>query len=127
MAGGADLCWVTKPKAYVAEEVVQFLRELPPAPVPTVVVLDNVGIHRSKVVRAAVPELWARRVYLDHLPPYSPELNAIEPVFRVIKHDDLPERRYPTVSALTTAIDTGFANYRTRLHGKCQVYLGRSA
>jgi len=127
MAGTADLVWTTTPKAYVAEEVVQFLRDLPPAPVPTVVVLDNAGIHRSKVVRAAVPELWARRVYLYYLPPYSPELNAIEPLFRVIKHDELPERRYPTVPALTAAIDTGFTRYRARLHGKSLPEPGRAA
>lgn len=64
MAGGTDLVWTTKPKAFIAEAVVRFLRDLPTVPVPTVVVLDNVGIHRSKVVRAARPELWARRVYL---------------------------------------------------------------
>ena len=118
MPGTADLVWTTKPKAFVAEEVVQFLRDLPPAPVPTVIVLDNAGIHRSKVVRAAVPELWAQRVYLYYLPPYSPERGAIAPVLRVIKHDELPERRYPSVPALTAAIDTGFTTYRARLHGK---------
>jgi putative transposase len=127
LAGTADLVWTTKPKAFIAEEVVQFLRDLPPVPVPTVVVLDNAGIHRSHVVRAAVPELWARRVYLYYLPAYSPELNAIEPRFRVIKHDDLPERRYPTVAALTTAIDTGFTNDRARLHGKSHAQPGRAA
>lgn len=126
-AGGADLCWITKPKAFVAEEVVQFLRDLPPAPVPTVVVLDNAGIHRSKVVRAALPDLWARRVYLHYLPPYSPELNTIEPVFRVIKHDELPERRYTTVPALTATVDTGFTNYRARLHAKSQAQPGLAA
>ena len=126
-AGAADLRWTTKPKAFVAEEVVQFLRDLPPAPVPTVVVLDNAGIHRSKVVRAALPDLWAQRVYLYYLPPYSPELNAIEPAFRVIKHDELPERRYATVPARTAAIDTGFTNYRARLHAKSQAQPGLAA
>ncbi len=126
-AGGADLCWTTKPKAFVAEEVVQFLRDLPPAPVPTVVVLDNAGIHRSKLVRAARPALWAQRRYLYYLPPYSPELNAIEPAFRVIKHEELPERRYTTVAALTAAVDTGFTNYRARLHAKSHAQLGLNA
>lgn len=118
MAGASDLCWTTKPKAFVAEEVGQFLRALPAVAVPTIVVLDNAGIHRSKVVRAAVPELWARRVFLYYLPPYSPELNAIEPRFRVIKHHELPERRYATVAALTAAVQTGFTNDRARLHAK---------
>jgi len=126
-AAGTDLVWTTKPQAFVAEEVVQFPRELPPAAIPTVVVLDNAGIHRGKVVRAARAELWTRGVYLYYLPPYSPELNAIEPVFRVIKHDELPERRYTSVLALTTAVDTGFANYRARLHAKPHAQPGRAA
>lgn len=126
-AGGADLVWTTKPQAFVAEEVVQFLRDLPPADIPTVVVLDNAGIHRSKVVRAARADLWRCGIYLYYLPPYSPQLNAIEPVFRVIKHDELPERRYPTVAALTAAIDTGFRNYRARLHARSHAQPGRAA
>ncbi len=126
-AGATDLVWTTKPKAFVAEDVVQFLHHLPPVDVPTVVVLDNAGIHRSKVVRAAVPELWRRRVYLYYLPPYSPQLNAIEPVFRVLKHDELPERRYTSVAALTAAITTGFTNYRMHLHAKSHAHLGRAA
>jgi putative transposase len=126
-ADGSDLVWTTKPKAFVADEVVQFLRELLPATVPTVVVLDNAGIHRSKVVRAARADLWTRGIYLYYLPPSSPELNAIEPVFRVIKHDELPERRYMSVAALTAAIDIGFTNYRARLHAKSHAQLGRAA
>jgi putative transposase len=129
-ADGAALVWTTKPKAFVADEVVQFLRDLPSVALPTVVVLDNAGIHRSKVVRAARAELWRQGIYLFYLfylPPYSPELNAIEPVFRVIKHDELPERRYSTVAALTAAINTGFTNYQIRLHTKSHAQLGRPA
>ena len=126
-ASGADLVWTTKPQAFVAEEVVQFLRDLPPIEIPTVVVLDNAGIHRSKAVRAARADLWTRGIYLYYLPPYSPDLNAIEPVFRVIKHDELPERRYTTVPALTAAIDTGFSNYRVSLHARSYAHLGRAA
>lgn len=126
-AEGTGLVWTTKPKAFVAEDVVQFLRDLPPVAIPTVVVMDNAGIHRSKVVRAARAELWTRRIYLYYLPPDSPELNAIEPVFRVIKHTELPERRYPTVAALTAAIDTAFTNYRAKLHVKSHAQPGRAA
>jgi hypothetical protein len=64
--------------------------------------------------RAAVPNLWARGVYLHFLPPYSPELNEIEPAFRVIKHDELPERRYATVPARLAAVDTAFTAYEER-------------
>lgn len=83
--------------------------------VPTVVVLDNGAIHRSKETRAALPGLWARGVYLYFLPPYSPELNAIEAAFRAIKHDHLPERRYATLPALLDAVQAAFTTYEERL------------
>src|SRR5262249_5534495 len=72
-------------------------------------------IHRSKEARAAIPDLWARGVYLYFLPAYSPELNAIEPAFRAIKHDRMPERRYATLAALIDAVHTAFTTYEEAL------------
>ena len=109
--GAPAVYWVAKPGSLRSEHLVAFLTELPAAPVPTIVVLDNGAIHRSKETRAAIPDLWARGVYLYFLPPYSPELNAIEPVFRAIKHRELPERRYATVPALLDAVHAAFATY----------------
>lgn len=105
------LYWVAKPGSLRAEHLIAFLRELPPAPVPTVVVLDNGSIHRSRETRTAIRTLWARGVYLYFLPPYSPELNDIEAAFRVVKHSHLPERRYATLPALLDAVDTAFTAY----------------
>ena len=121
------LYWVTKPKALVADELLRFLRALPPVPVPRVVVLDNASMHRNTVVRAALPQLWAQRIYLYYLPPYSPELNAIEPVFREVKHYDLPERRYPTLAALEAAVDGAFTRYESRLLPQCAAQPRRAA
>ena len=110
------LYWVAKPGSLRAEHLIAFLQQLPPVPIPTVVVLDNGSIHRSKEVRGAVPDLWARGVYLYYLPPYSPELNAIERLFRTIKHHELPERTYPTFDALQEAVHAAFTRYE---HAHC--------
>lgn len=48
-----------------------------------IVVMDNLGSHKSKVVRAAIRSAGAR---LWYLPPYSPDLNPIEQAFAKIKH-----------------------------------------
>lgn len=116
VTGGPDpaLYWVAKPGSLRAEHLVRFLTQLPPAPVPTVVVLDNGSIHRSTETRTALPALWARGVYLYFLPAYSPELNDIEAAFRVIKHQHLPERRYATVPVLLDAVHTAFTTYEER-------------
>ena len=48
-----------------------------------IVVLDNLGSHKSHAVRNAIRAAGAR---LFFLPPYSPDLNPIERVFAKLKH-----------------------------------------
>ena len=47
-----------------------------------IVVMDNLGSHKSKAVRDAIRAVGARRLFL---PPYSPDLNPIEQVFSKLK------------------------------------------
>jgi hypothetical protein len=87
-----------------AVALLHFPREWPPAPVPTVIVLDNVGRRRSQAIRAASAEPRQRRIHLDSRPPASPELNDSERLFRTIDHHELPARRYATFDALDAAV-----------------------
>ncbi len=48
-----------------------------------IVVMDNLGSHRGKLVRKAIREVGARLLFL---PKYSPDLNPIEQVFSKLKH-----------------------------------------
>jgi transposase len=48
-----------------------------------VVIMDNLGSHRGKLVRKAIRETGARLIFL---PKYSPDLNPIEQVFSKLKH-----------------------------------------
>ena len=47
-----------------------------------IVIMDNLGSHKGKAVRAAIRAAGAK---LFFLPPYSPELNPIEQVFAKLK------------------------------------------
>ena len=47
-----------------------------------VVVIDNLGSHKGKAVRAAIRAAGAHLIFL---PPYSPDLNPIEQVFAKLK------------------------------------------
>ena len=47
-----------------------------------IVVMDNLGSHKSWAVRAAIRRAGAK---LFFLPPYSPDLNPIEQVFAKLK------------------------------------------
>ena len=48
-----------------------------------IVVMDNLGSHRNRAVRAAIRRSGAK---LFLLPKYSPDLNPIEQVFAKLKH-----------------------------------------
>lgn len=48
-----------------------------------IVVLDNLGSHRSQAVRRSILDAGAK---LAFLPPYSPDLNPIEQTFAKVKH-----------------------------------------
>ena len=85
---------------------------LPPGyvrPRPCTIVLDNYSVHRSKVVQAAAPALAAAGVTFYFLPPYSPELSEIEPVWRHVKYTDLATRSFADGATLHAAVDQALA------------------
>jgi transposase len=108
----------TAERTWDAHDLLGFLRALPPAKVPRVVVLDNAGLHTGKVVRAARPGLARRGIYLYYLPPYSPEFNEIEPLFRQVKYHEMPRRSYTTRLGLREAVESAFTGYGRRLPRK---------
>jgi len=61
-----------------------------------IVIMDNLGSHKGKLVRQLIRSAGARLFYL---PKYSPDLNPIEQVFAKLKHflrnhrDCLPRHR----------------------------------
>ncbi|WP_370123448.1 IS630 family transposase [Bradyrhizobium sp. USDA 329] len=64
-------------RAYVEQQLVKVLKP------GDIVVMDNLGSHKSPTVRQMIRKAGAR---LWYLPPYSPDLNPIEQVFAKIKH-----------------------------------------
>lgn len=88
---------VLSPTSFTAElfvlavdEWVAMLRQ------PTVLVLDNASVHRAGCVQAKRAQWAARGLTLLFLPPYSPELNRIEILWRFCKHYWLPPAAYQT-------------------------------
>lgn len=61
--------------------VEQFL--LPTLKPGDVVIMDNLGSHKSPFVRKIIRSVGAKPLFL---PPYSPDLNPIEQVFAKLKH-----------------------------------------
>ncbi len=67
---------------------------------PTVVVLDNASCHRSAEVQAHLAEWEEHGLRLFFLPPYSPELNRIEVLWRCCKHHWLSLAAYTSFHRL---------------------------
>jgi putative transposase len=110
-----SLWWDAVPRTLRSEDLLAVLPAIPRGPGELVVVLDNAGLHRSHRVRDALPTLEQQGIRLYYLPPYSPELNAIEPLFGVLKGTEMPERTYTTVPALLDAVNAGFRRCESRL------------
>lgn len=72
---------------------------------PCVIVMDNYSVHRSQQVKEQLPALEEAGISLFYLPPYSPELNPIEGVWRHVKHEDMPIRSYTSAEALMAAVN----------------------
>lgn len=56
----------------------------------TIVVIDNAPIHRSKKFMAKIEQWRKQDLWIYYLPPYSPELNIIEILWRFIKYQWMP-------------------------------------
>ena len=65
-----------------------------------IVVMDNLGSHKSKAVRQAIRADGAHRFFL---PKYSPDLNPIEQLFAKLKHW-LRKAAKRTVTEVTDAV-----------------------
>jgi transposase len=64
-------------RAYVEQQLVAALKP------GDIVIMDNLGSHKSAALRSILKAAGAR---LWYLPPYSPDLNPIEQAFAKIKH-----------------------------------------
>ena len=110
-----SLWWDAVPRTLRSEDLLTILEAIPRGKHALVVVLDNASIHRSRVVQDALSRLRGQGIHLYYLPPYSPELNPIEPIFGAIKHTEMPQRSYRTMPALLDAVGAAFAACETRL------------
>jgi transposase len=81
---------LTREHALHGEDVAAFLRHLlRHLPGKPLVIWDGAPIHRAQAVKQFLAEGAARRLHLEHLPGYAPELNADEGVWNDLKRVEL--------------------------------------
>jgi len=81
-------------------QLMQKLRHLTPA-LPIVLILDNARYQKCQPVWAMAHDL---NIQLLYLPPYSPNLNLIERLWKFVKKKCLYSIYYPDFNTFSTAI-----------------------
>lgn len=71
---------------------------------PTTVVIDNSPLHTSNAFQSRIPDWESKDLYFWFLPPYSPELNLIELLWRKIKYQWIPRDAYESFAKLDEAL-----------------------
>ena len=70
-------------------------------------IVDNAKYHYAKVIRPWL-EQNKRKIELFFLPPYSPELNPVELVWRKTRYSETHNRYFPTLQSLFECITEAF-------------------
>lgn len=77
----------------------------------TFVIMDNAPVHKSKKFLSHLSEWHKKGLNIRFLPPYSPELNLIEILWRKMKYEWLPFSAYNSFSNLKKSVDEILVNF----------------
>ncbi len=103
-------------KAYRSHAVVRFLKHLMQHVTGKLLVIwDGSPIHRSHVIKAFLAGGATKRLQLERLPGYAPELNPVEDVWRYLKHVALRNVCCDTLDELHYELRLAVANLRHQL------------
>jgi transposase len=80
----------------------------------TIVILDNSPIHKSKKFMSKIEQWKEKDVLIYFLPPYSPELNLIEILWRRIKYQWLDFDAYKSFEILKEKLNFVLNNFGTK-------------
>lgn len=72
----------------------------------TVVILDNAPTHKAKAVEAKLRDWKQKNLLLQFIPPYAPELNLIEILWRRIKYKWLTPDSFLSKNNLKNNLET---------------------
>ncbi len=73
-----------------------------------VVITDNARYHHARLHRTWREE-HADSFVLDYLPPYSPDLNPIERVWKLTRRQCIHNRYFPVLSEVVNSVEAQFA------------------
>jgi transposase len=115
--------FVATPETFNYETTISSIRKfLTAKPLPEgkhyVLIMDNAPWHK-KTLRLVDTEKQtdyadiSSKVSFLMLPPYSPDLNPIEQVWRITRKENTHNTFFPTLSALKETVDNAFKEWET--------------
>lgn len=70
-----------------------------------VLILDNAGFHKTQCVKNLLNE-YEGMIAVEHIPPYSPELNPIETCWKVTKHAVTKSQHFGSLDTMQEALES---------------------
>lgn len=104
-----------EPDKFNAETFWAFLKQLhrvtAPARRRVVLISDNAKYHHGQLHKQW-REQHSERLALEFLPPYSPDMNPIERVWKLARRQATHNRYFPTLDEIVIAVEKVFCEWR---------------
>jgi transposase len=108
-------------RAFKGPDIVRFLRHLLcHVPGKLLIIWDGLPAHHGQVVKEFLRQGAAKRIHLERLPGYAPDLNPVEGVFHYLKYVELRNLCCQSLPILRDELGKAVA----RLRHKTDVILG---
>ena len=74
-------------------------------------ILGNAGFHKTNIIKNYFQEhqSW---ISVEHIPPYSPELNPIETCWKVTKNNVTKSQHFPTIDDMQEALENFWTTHK---------------
>ncbi|MFH1439353.1 MAG: IS630 family transposase [Candidatus Woesearchaeota archaeon] len=69
-----------------------------------VFILDNAPAHRAKMTKNFIESI-SQNIFIEFLPPYSPQLNCIETCWKIVRHDVTSSNFFKSIETLKYGIE----------------------
>lgn len=80
-----------------------------------VFVFDNAPAHKAKISQKYLNSL-RKNIFIEFLPPYSPQLNCIETSWKTIRYDVTNSNWFQTIESLKQGIEQFLEGYFFKLN-----------
>jgi len=69
-----------------------------------VLILDNAAFHKTQCIKKLLDE-YSSQINVEHIPPYSPELNPIETCWKVTKNNVTKSQYFEKIDEMQEALE----------------------